>query len=93
MKFSSDEDDSMVTPSETTTKELKGDALRNLRKHIDFTMTFSQSTLSESRNQPVEPEVVLPTTKRLLSLPEGFVPACRLLNKIGFKETRPKTKG
>ena len=86
---SSDEDNDSVLPASNT---IKGDALRNLRKHIDYSLSVSQSTLSDTRNQPVEPEIVLPTTKRLLHLSEGFLPARRLLNKIGFKESR-KTKG
>ena len=89
---SSDEDNDSVLPASEVSNTIKGDALRNLRKHIDYSLNFSQSTLSDTRNQPVEPEIVLPTTKRLLHLSEGFLPARRLLNKIGFKESR-KTKG
>ena len=47
--------------------------------------------MSATRNQPKEPEVLLPTS-RLLTLPEGFLPARRLLHQIGYKES-VKSKG
>ena len=84
MEFSTDEENETAVPASEASNSLKGNALRILRKHIDYSLTFSQSTLSETRNQPVEPEILPSAPRRLLTLPEGFVAAHRLLNKIGY---------
>ena len=95
VEFHSDEEDqSFVAPTEASAP--RGDALRNLRKQIDFTMTFGTSTLYEGSNlnQPKEPE--LPEVNgQLLSIDEGWIFATRRLMQIGFERSKSQrqTKG
>ena len=85
----------MVPPSTASRNSPKGDALRNLRKHVDFTMTFS-ATMAEGSNlnQPKEPQ--LPEVNgQLLSIDEGWIFASRRLMQIGFERSKSQrqTKG
>ena len=92
VEFQSDGDDdsSFVPPSETSRKSLQGDALRNLRKQMDYSMSFNASTLPESnqQNQPTPPPLPQMNSDRLLTLDEGLIFAIRKLNKIGFENSK-----
>ena len=90
----SEEEESIMAPSAASQKSLQGDALRNFRKNIDFTMTLGSSILSQTnQNQPSEPP--LPNICDKITIDQGFLFARQRLHNIGF-ETSPsqrKTKG
>ena len=92
VEFHSDNEDDQSFGPVSEASCPRGDALRNLRKQIDFTMTFGTSTLLEScnLNQPKEPE--LPEVNgRMLSLVEGKIFARKRLFQIEF-ENSPSQK-
>ena len=96
VEFHSDNEDDQSFGPMSEASCPRGDALRNLRKQIDFTMTFGTSTLYEGSNlnQPKEPE--LPEVNgQLLSIDEGWIFATRRLMKIGFERSKSQrqTKG
>ena len=81
----------MVPPSTASRNSPKGDALRNLRKNIDFTMAFGDSNVSNT-NQPEEPEVPKSASDEKLSLDQGFIFAQRLLLQINFENSKHQKK-
>ena len=98
IEFKSDsEDESFVPPSEVSRKSLQGDALRNLRKQVDYSLSSSAFTFYESNlNQPQEPDMPPPSQlNRKLTLQEGFLFARQRLNRIGFElsKSQRNTKG
>ena len=83
VEFWSDEEieESVVPVPAASEKSPQGDALRNLRKQVDFTMTFS-ATMAEGSNlnQPKEPQ--LPEVNgELLSIDEGWIFLNKLIQK------------
>lgn len=88
------EDESVEQPSVAAQKSLQGNALRNLRKQMDFSMTMGKTLLSGTLNQPKEPEIPKTTSNELLSLDQGFIFAKLRLFQIKFEnsKTQPKTR-
>ena len=93
---SGSEDETYVPPSEASRKSLQGDALRNFRKQVDFSLSSSAFTFSESNlNQPKEPTIPSPQLDRKMTIQEGFLFAHQRLNRIGFQlsPSQRNTKG